>query len=171
MASPAWLTLSGDEDVAEGATSEESIGGQSVETHEDEIQVLGIEQTIYVPSNPQSGQQTGAAITKGLTIIKLFDKSSPLLLQAMTHGEVFETGELKYYRTGVSGGEEHYFTQTMEGVVITDIQAYMPNCLDPKNANLTHMEQITLQYTKSTWSHEISGTEGNFEVGIFPAEG
>jgi type VI secretion system secreted protein Hcp len=170
MPSPAWLTLSGDEDLAEGATSEESIGGRAVEAHEDEIQVLGTEQVIYVPTDQHSSHQTGAAISNGLTVTKLFDKSSPLLLQAMTKGQVFETAELKYFRISPTGEEEHYFTQEMEGVVITDIESYMPNCLDPYNANITHMEKVTLQYTHSIWTHEVSGTEGHFEVGIFPAE-
>lgn len=170
MPSPAWLTLSGEEEIAEDASGEESIGGMSKEAHEGEIMILGVEQNVYQPTDPLTGQPTGAPISEGLTILKYFDKTSPLLLESMTKGEVFETGELKYFRTPTEGKEEHYFTQAIEDVVITDIVSYMPNCFDPANDNYTHMEKITLQYKKSTWTHEVAGTEGIFEVGIFPGE-
>ncbi len=170
MPSPAWLTITGEEEVAEDASGEDSISGMSVAQHEGEIQVLGIEQNVYLPTDTQSGQPTGSAVSDGLTVVKLFDKSSPLLLEAMTKGTVFESAELKYFRTATEGGEEHYFTQELEKVVISDIQSYMPNCLDPKNKNFTHMEKVTLQYSSSTWTHEIAGTEGTFSVGIFPSE-
>ncbi len=170
MPSPIWLTLTGEEEIAEDASGEDSIGGMSVAAHEGEIQVVGVEQNIYLPADPLSGQPTGAPISDGLTVLKFFDKTSPLLMESMTKGEVFESGELKYYRTSQTGEQEHYFSQEIEDVVITDIISFMPNCHDPNNANYSHMEKVTLQYRKSTWTHEIAGTEGVFEVGIFPGE-
>jgi type VI secretion system secreted protein Hcp len=170
MPSSAWLTITGEEEIAEEASGEDSIGGMSVAAHESEIQVLGIDQIIYLPTDPRSGQPTGSAISRGLIVTKLFDKTSPLLLEAMTKGQVFDTAELKYFRTAPDGSQEHYFTQTIQKVVISDIQSYMPNCLDPINKNFTHMEKVTLQYSNSTWTHEIAGTEGNFHVGIFASE-
>lgn len=170
MPSPVWLTLTGEEEIAEDASGEDSLGGMSVAAHEGEIQVLGVDQNIHLPTDPNSGQPSGAPINDGITVLKFIDKASPLLLDAMTKGQVFESGELKYYRTAPTGEQEHYFTQEFENIVISDIEVQMPNCLDPKNENYTHMEKVTLRYEKATFTHEISGTEGNFEVGIFPSE-
>ena len=168
MPNAAWLAFNDEDETSSGASGLESVGGRAVENdHQDEIQVLGCEHTLYMPTDSQSGQQTGAPISEGLTILKMFDVTSPLLMQAMKEGKLFEEVVLSYVRTEPSGEENVYFLQTMEDVVITDIQQYMPNCLDLSNENYTHMEKVTLKYKKLTWEHDAAGTAGVFNTGIF----
>jgi type VI secretion system secreted protein Hcp len=53
---------------------------------------------------------------------------------------------------------EHYFTMTLEDAIITNITAYMPNCLDERQAHYTHMEDVDFTYRKLTKTHEIAST-------------
>ncbi|MFT5134749.1 MAG: type VI secretion system secreted protein Hcp [Gammaproteobacteria bacterium] len=96
-----------------------------------------------------------------MKITKIFDKSSPLLYQAMVTGESLEC-EISWYRNSLEDTEqEHYFTHLIEGAVVVDIKTIMPNCLDPSQKHFTHMEEVSFSYSTITWTHEIAGTEGN----------
>ena len=168
MPSVAWLAFNDEDETSSGASGKDSIGGRSVENdHQDEIQILGCQHSLYLPTDPQSGQQTGAPVSAGLTVTKVFDVTSPLLMQAMKEGKQFEEVVLSYVRVEPSGEENVYFIQTMENVFISDIEQYMPNCLDLGNGNYTHMEKIRLEYKKLTWEHDAAGTAGVFNTGIF----
>ena len=168
MPSAAWLAFNDEDETSSGASGTESIGGRAVENdHQDEIQVLGCKHSLHMPTDPQSGQQTGSPVSGGLTVIKMFDVTSPLLMQAMKEGKQFEEVVLSYVRIEPSGEENVYFIQTMENVFISNIEQYMPNSLDSSNENYTHMERVTLEYKKLTWEHDAAGTAGVFNTGIF----
>ncbi|MBF0352571.1 MAG: type VI secretion system tube protein Hcp [SAR324 cluster bacterium] len=170
MAVTVYLTITGEEDVAAGANSEDSVGALGIASHEDEIQILGVEENYYLPTDPETGQQSGAPISEGLTVLKYVDQSSPLLFQAMVQGEVFEEAELTYLWINPSGEEEEYFSKSMEKVTVTDIRPYIPNTLVSENEGYTHMEKVTFRYIKTVWEHAIAETIGIFNVGIFQSE-
>jgi type VI secretion system secreted protein Hcp len=144
-------------DISGGACTPDSIGTLSKSSHEDEIMVQAFTDDIIVPKDPQSGQPSGQRVHEGFTITKVFDKSSPLLAQALANGEQLTTVVLKWFRTAPSGEQEHYFTIE---ATITDIKTHMPNCLDPVNSSVTHMEDVSFSYKGITWTHEVAGTSG-----------
>ena len=162
MPTPAYLSIEGATQgtITDNTFTEASVGNVYQEGHENEILVQAFSHRLKVPTDIQSGQPTAQRIHKPLTITKLFDKSSPLLYVALSTGERLPKVYLKFYRTSVTGTQEHYFSIELEDAIITDIEAYMHNCQDPDCAHFTHLEDISFTYRKITWSHEAAGTSG-----------
>ena len=163
MPIPAYMTIEGENQghITEGCLTEDSVGNSFIEGHEDEFLVQAFTQEITIPRDPQHGQPTGHRVHGPITVTKVFDKSSPLLAQAMCSGERLSTCEIKWYRTDNTGTQEHYYTIELEDAVIVGIKTWMPNCLDPAQKHLTHMEDISISYRSITWTHEVAGTEAN----------
>ncbi|NIO09326.1 MAG: type VI secretion system tube protein Hcp, partial [Deltaproteobacteria bacterium] len=61
-------------------------------------------------------------------------------------------------RTSKTGTQEHYFTIKLEDAIITGVTGRMPNCQDPDQAHFTHLEDVSFNYRKITWTHEIGAT-------------
>ena len=163
MATPAYMSITGEKQglITAGAFTADSIGNSYQEGHEDQVMVQGFSHEVIIPRDPQSGQPTGQRVHKPLCITKVFDKSSPLLLQALTSGERLTKIVIQWYRTVASGPPEHYYTTTLEDAIIVDIKDYMHNCQDPANNVFTHLEDVQFTYRKITWTHEASGTSGS----------
>lgn len=163
MPTPAYLAIEGSTqgNITQGALTADSVGNIWQEAHQDEILVEAFSHTVMVPTDPQSGQPTGQRVHRPLTITKVYDKSSPLLYQALTSGERLTKVEIKWYRTTMEGQQEHYFSHELEDAVIVDITARMPNCQDPGQAHFTHLEDVTMTYRKITWTHQVAGTSGS----------
>ena len=163
MTTPAYMTISGSNQGAmtSGATGADSIGTMSKASQEDTIQVQGFRHLITVPKDPQSGQPTGQRVHQGFTITKVYDKSTPMLFQALATGEQIKKATIKWYRTAPSGEQEHYFTTEVEDALITNIKSWMPNVLRSENSSLSHMEDVSFSYKKISWTHEVAGTSGS----------
>ena len=162
MPIPAYMSVEGVTQgmITEGALTEESVGSLFQEGHDDSFMVQAFDHKIMIPRDVQSGQPSGVRVHQPLTVTKMYDKSSPLLYQALVTGESLEC-TIEWYRTAVAGGPEHYFTHLLSGAVILEIEALMPNCQDPANGHFTHLEKISFSYSTITWTHEIAGIEGN----------
>jgi type VI secretion system secreted protein Hcp len=163
MPTPAYMSIEGTTqgNITAGCFTEDSVGNIYVEGHEDEVLVEAFKHNIIIPRDPQSGQPTGQRVHQPVTITKVYDKSSPLLYQALCSGERLPRVEIKWYRTSPAGKQEHYFTHVLEDAVIVDINAAMPNCQDPGQAHFTHLEEVSMTYRKITWEHVVAGTSGS----------
>jgi type VI secretion system secreted protein Hcp len=163
MPTPAYISIEGATQgpITQGAFTAESVGNIYQEGHEDEVLVEAFEHVITLPRDPQSGQPSGQRVHKPVIITKVFDKSSPLLYNALTSGEVLTNVEIKWYRTSMEGKQEHYFTIKLIDALIVDIQSYMPNCQDPGQAHFTHLEKVSMSYRAIEWTHEVAGTSGS----------
>jgi type VI secretion system secreted protein Hcp len=161
MPTPAYLTIEGETQgaITKGASTPESVGNIFQDGHEDEILVQAFDHEVQVPVDSQSGTPTGFRLHKPMTITKVFDKSTPMLYNALAKKEPLKC-ELKWFRTSPKGDHEHYFTTALEEAYVTNIQAVMPNCQDPSQSHFTHMEKVSFSYTKITWTHE-AGTSGD----------
>lgn len=162
MPTPAFMSIEGSNQgkITAGTFTEDSVGNIYVEGHEDEILVQAFDHSVIIPRDPQSGQPTGQRVHQPLTITKVFDKSSPLLYNAMTSGERLTTCVIKWYRTSATGTQEHYFTIALQDAIIVSMKARMPNCQDPGMAHFTHLEDVSFSYRQIEWTHEIGGTTG-----------
>lgn len=163
MATPAYMSITGEQQglITAGAFTANSVGNIYQEGHEDQVMVQGFSHEVIIPSDPQSGQSTGPRMHKPLCITKVFDKSSPLLLQALTSSESITEIVIQWFRTSASGTQEHYYTTKIEDAIIVGIKDYMHNCQDPTKSHFTHLEDVQFAYRKITWTHEISGTSGS----------
>ena len=163
MATPAYMSVTGEKQqlITKSAFTADSIGNSYQEGHEDEVMVQAFSHQVTVPRDSQSGQPTGQRIHKAVVITKVFDKASPLLLNALTSGERMTLIEIKWYRTSAQGSQEHYYTTKLEDAIIVDIKDYMHNCQDPVNAHFTHLQDVHFTYRKITWEHIVCGTSGS----------
>ncbi|MEK7397549.1 MAG: type VI secretion system tube protein TssD, partial [Candidatus Poribacteria bacterium] len=91
MPIPFHMTLTG---TNQGAIE----GSCEMQGREGTILCEGLEHEVYIPRDIQTGLATGKRVHKALTIIKVFDKSSPKLYQALTTGEHMTDVTFKFYR-------------------------------------------------------------------------
>jgi type VI secretion system secreted protein Hcp len=152
MPMPAHLTLEGENQ----GTIE---GSCEMAGREGTILVEAFNHEIRIPRDPQSGLSTGKRIHNAFSIVKVFDKSTPKLYQALCTGEHLKNVTTKWYRINPAGQEEHYFTHVLEDAIIVSIRPWMPNCLDPATESYTHMEELQFTYKKIRWTWEIDGIE------------
>jgi type VI secretion system secreted protein Hcp len=145
-------------EITKGASSADSIGSINKEDHIDEIMVLAFEHTVEVPRDAISGQTTGMRVHKALRTTKHFDRTSPLLMQALTQGELLTEVEICWYRAQDKPGPQLYYRIKLEGARIVKIYDYMHNCNDPDKSYETHMEDVFFCYDRITWEHKVATT-------------
>lgn len=159
MPTPAYLSIWGTNQglITKDVFGEDSVGHISQKDHENEILVQAFEHVVTRPSDPMSGQHAAHRHHRPLMITKRFDKSSPLLLNALAKAESL-TCTLKWYRP-TDGGIENYFTMELEQAVIVEINSRMPNCQDLTTANVTHLQDVYFSFRKIKLVHVTAGTE------------
>ena len=86
MNNPVFISIKGSTQglITEGAITPESVGNSYQDGHENEAMVKSFSHEIKIPRDPQSGQPSGQRTHQPLVVSKLFDKSSPLLYNALT---------------------------------------------------------------------------------------
>lgn len=160
MATPVYMTITGatQGNITEGASSPESIGNKFRKEHVDKITIYSYEHQVYVPTNNVSGQTTGSPIHNAVKISKPFDKSSPLLRQALSSGESLTRVEISWYRTAQEGDLELYYTTVLTGARIINIRAYMQDIQGQDGSHVQHMEEVQFCYDQIEERHEVSNT-------------
>ena len=134
-------------------------GSCTMQGREETILVEAFNHEVTIPRDIQSGLATGKRQHRPFTIVKVYDKSSPMLYRALCTGEHLSNVTLKWYRIDPGGSEEHYFTHTLTNAIIVSVRPWMPNCLDPQTESYTHMEEVRMVYQKIRWTWEIDGIE------------
>ncbi|WP_324171607.1 Hcp family type VI secretion system effector [Sulfurimonas sp.] len=142
--------------ISEGAFTPDSVGNIYQNGHEDEISIETFNYGSSIPINIATGQPNGQRILSPLSIVKLLDKSSPLLSEALNNGETLKKVEIKAYRTSYMGREEHFYTIILEDAIITNI-----NATNTKNGPTEH---VTFSYRKRVLRHEIASTSSSDDI-------
>ena len=147
MPTPMFLTVTGN---TQGAID----GSCTIKGHENTMLIQAVEHMIEIPKSPQTGLPTGKRVHGALTLTKELDKASPKLFQALTSGEQLSSVKLSYYRISPAGKEELYYTTELKNAIITHIHTWVPNCLDPANKTMGHMEDVAFTYETivDTWT-------------------
>ena len=57
-----------------------------------------------------------------VTIRKAVDKTTPLLVKALTNGEAVDRADFRFFRQGPAGERVHHYSITLEGGRIRGIQ-------------------------------------------------
>jgi len=129
-------------------------GSCTIKGHENTMLIQALEHVIDIPKSPQTGLPTGKRVHGALILSKALDKASPKLFQALTSGEQLSEVKLAYYRIAPTGKEELYYTTVLKNAIITRIRTWVPNCLDPLQSAMGHMENIAFTYETivNTWT-------------------
>lgn len=123
------------------------------------ILVYELQHKVHMPSDPHSGLPMSKRIHDPFTIVKMIDKSSPKLFQALCTGEHMKNVTLKFYRINKLGNEEHYFTIKLEDAIVTSFHPAMPSTLIAANEPYGHMEAVSFTYKKIKMTYEPNGIE------------
>ena len=162
MPEPAYMTVTvGGTNVATGALTNDSVGTLSKPDREDFIIVQAFSHGVTKPTDVQSGQVMGQRQHLPFVVTKFIDKSTPELYQHLCKGTQIEEVKLVFQRTSVEGSEEEYYSITLKEATLVDMKTYIPNCLDPANKDLGHMEDLKFSYKEIAWRHEVCSTEGS----------
>jgi type VI secretion system secreted protein Hcp len=169
MADRIYFKIQGEQQglISAGASSEDSLGNDHQENHQDEIFVQAFKHIITRPVDPRSGQPAGPRAHKPITITKYVDKSSPLLYSALVTGEGLKECVLKFYRDTNKKPNQHYFTITLTNARIVDITASRPTLLNLIEFRdkawdappISYLEDVSLSYSKIEWHHEVANTQ------------
>ncbi|WP_299004832.1 Hcp family type VI secretion system effector [uncultured Shewanella sp.] len=162
MPTPCYISIEGQTqgNITAGAFTSDSVGDIFVEGHEDEMLVQEFNHIVTVPTDPQSGQPSGQRVHKPFIFTVALNKAVPLMYNALSTGEKLTSVVLNWYRTSIEGKQEHFFSTTLEGATIVDIDCQMPHCQDPSQSDFTQLVKVSLAYRKINWDHTIAGTSG-----------
>jgi type VI secretion system secreted protein Hcp len=163
MPTPAYIKITGatQGNITQGAFTEDSVGNVWQEGHEDQILVQAVDHNVTIPRDPQSGQPSGQRVHRPFKFTAALNKSTPLLYNALTSGEMLTEVEVDWYRTNSSGKQEKFFSTKLTDATIVDIHCDMPHAQDPKNQDFTQLVTVSLAYRKIDWEHTVAGTSGS----------
>ena len=150
MALNAYLKL-------EGETQGPIDGSVTQADREDSIMVIAFDHSIKSPRDAASGLPTGKRQHGPLTIVKEIDKSSPLLMQALSNNEGITTFRLDFWQPSATGQEVQYYTIELENASIAQIKVQMLNNRNPENMQYREFEEISFCYQKIIWTFQDVG--------------
>lgn len=145
--------------ISEDAFTPDSVGNIYQNGHENEIFITSYEYGASTAINPATGQPVGQRTHDSLNVVKLVDKSSPLLFEAHNNGETLTHVELKAYRTSYAGKQEHFFTIALEDARIINLNSSSSSEAEPT-------ELISFSYRKITLRHETASTSSSDDIRV-----
>ncbi|MBC0852898.1 Hcp family type VI secretion system effector [Pantoea stewartii] len=117
------------------------------------IELKSFSHGVTTPVDPSCGKLTGTRIHRPITIVKEFDRTTPILYRAVCQGRPMKKATIKMYHILDSGTEVDYFNIILENVKITTVSPY----LAPNGMSSTHLETLEMRYEAITWKY----VEGN----------
>lgn len=126
---------------------------------EDSISVISISHELVSPRDPATGLPIGKRQHKPLAIVKLIDRSTPLLYRALVTNEKMTTFNLAFYVTPPGGQEVKQFTIDLVNANIFFINQVKQNSNStPELMKFAEYEEVSFTYQKIiwTWSNGIN---------------
>ncbi|NUU38883.1 Hcp family type VI secretion system effector [Pseudomonas sp. C2B4] len=153
MASHGYMTINGKVQglISAGCSTQDSVGNKYQTAHRDEIMVLSYSHNLANIGNINRATHSPIIITKTV------DKSSPLLAQALTNREEINC-TINFYRVMPAGGQEKFYSVSIDGGVITDLTLEVPHVIFQNDAE--PQEQVAIRYRHISWTHYIAKTSG-----------
>jgi type VI secretion system secreted protein Hcp len=112
--------------------------------------VYAVQWSINQPYNLVTGQVTSLHRHTALTVIKNLDKASPGLAKALTTGQNLHEVTISFYRIQETGGEELYYTITLENARVVNFEQTM-NYNDHFD-DILHLDKISFIYQTIEWN-------------------
>jgi type VI secretion system secreted protein Hcp len=140
----AYLTLVGE--------NQGTILGSVVQTGRvGQIMVIAYNHELFSPRDATSGLMSNKRQHEPLRITKEIDRSTPLLMNAWSRGEVMTEFYLRFWTPGISGAEQQHYTIRLIGAQIVSIQQEMMNNKYPDNMQHKEREHVTFTYRGIEW--------------------
>ncbi len=137
------------------------IKGESTQTslgRQDSIECIGYEAAVVSAREAATNMVTARRQFSPLKVLKRVDKSSPLLLKALSENAKAE-GVFKFFRPNPSGDgttEQYYTVEFKEGNVAS-VKQLVPNTIQKETAGEPPQEEITFVFKTITWTYTNGG--------------
>ena len=118
---------------------------------ENTIKAISLDHQIVSPRDAASGLPTGKRQHKPLSIIKMLDKASPLLYNALVTNENLPEVNISFYRlSNLNAANELYYSIRLTNANISSIKM-----ITKEDGTLT--EEISFTYQKIAWTYTNGG--------------
>jgi type VI secretion system secreted protein Hcp len=92
-----------------------------------------------------------------LRITKRIDPASPLILRAVTQGQVVE-GSFRFYRVSkTSGALQLFYTVDIRQARVTSVKQVSPDRLTPATASAPPTEEVAIAFNTIRWTFTEGG--------------
>jgi type VI secretion system secreted protein Hcp len=168
MALEAYMKITGQQqgEISKDASTSQSLGqmARGDSGHHHRITVVAFGSGIVVPRDVASGIATGASFAQPVTFTKFFDRSSPLLWQALGNNEVLTEVICDFYRNDPGGmpKPENFFRMTWQNGTLVEGRAYVPLTINPANSFFQNMEDWSFTFKSVKWEQLPASTSGNY---------
>ena len=123
------------------------------------IECLAYEQEVTMPGTSAvtgGGAATGRRQYQPLRITKRIDQASPLLLKALTQGQLVE-GTFRFYRVSKTGGVQQFYTVEIRQARVASIKQVNPDRLVPASAAHPALEEVAFVFSSIRWTYLEGG--------------
>ncbi|MBD2784627.1 Hcp family type VI secretion system effector [Xenorhabdus sp. DI] len=150
MANSIYVTIKGKLQglISQGCSTLDSIGNKFQLGHEDQIFVLqfnhGISRSQNVAHQP-------------VKFVKPLDKSSPLLMMAISNNEELDL-MFEFYRTSQAGSQERFYSVNLRNAKLLNLNVQYPHSVNHHDQQPE--EVVAVRYKDIVCQHHIAGTSG-----------
>ncbi len=141
-------------------TNSKDIPGESTDSvHKDWVEVESWSQEIQQPTSTTASTSGGHSSERcehaPMVFLKRLDKSSVYMYEACSAGYSYDVDIIFYRASGTV--RTSYLTIKLHNAIINSVSSSMAGGIP--------MESFTLKYSKVTWEHKSSKTDGSANVG------
>lgn len=144
----------------------EGIKGESQDsTHRDWIEIIqaqwGVSQPVISAGSATGGRTTGRSEYRTLSLAKLADLASPVLMQNCSSGKTIAKAKLEFMRADGDGNRVKYYEVELENVLISNMEQMV-------SEGSILRDHIALHFTKVKWRYlqqKIGGGMGGQTAG------
>ncbi len=160
MAETVHLFLKANGADIQGDSSESSLG------REGSIECVLYEQSVSTAREAASGMATGRRQYDPLRIRKRIDRSSPLILKALTENQAVQ-GTFRFFRPSPSGdgSSEQFYTVEIKQGRVASVKQYVADTLDADTVEQPPMEEVTFVFNAIEWTVTDGGISHEDLVG------
>ena len=129
---------------------------QTTLDRENTIEVLSLTQTVKIAFDRATLQATGRRFYEPLEFTKPMDRSTPMLIQAVTTNEAVD-GEFLWYRLNSNGQDEKFFSLKFTGGRIAESTLKLPDVLSAPSSGFPPVQVCTLVANHMEWTYIDAG--------------
>lgn len=155
MAETVHLTLNlAKQGAVKGESSQETLG------RKDTIECIYFQHRVKTAREANTNVMLGRRQHEPILVRKHIDKSTPLLMQALTTNEQIKDATFKFYRPNPTGDgtTEQFFTITIKNGNVAAIHHCSPDTKDPSDVHVAPYEEVELVFQDIEWRHETGKT-------------
>jgi type VI secretion system secreted protein Hcp len=145
------------------------VRGNSTQTslgREGSIECVRYEQAVTTARDAGTGMATGRRQYQPILIRKPIDRSSPLLMKALTQNEVIDA-TFKFFRPNPAGDGtvEQFYTVAITKGRISSVKQFVPDTMEPATSTEPPLEDVSFVFQRISWTFNDGGIVHEDSVG------